>query len=148
MIWRSLEKYRDEGLLIARLGFGLGLLFYHGWEKIVDGPERWTSTGSAVSHLGIDFGHTFFGLLAALLESVGGLMIASGLFFRPICALLFLEMLVVVNYHYAVDRGNPGHAFKNAFFALGLMFVGPGKYSLDELISRKLAGRRQGPDAG
>lgn len=30
MFWNTMEKYRDAGLLVVRLGFGLGFLFYHG----------------------------------------------------------------------------------------------------------------------
>ena len=37
---RELRRY-DVGLLILRLGFGLGFVYYHGWGKIVGGPDRW-----------------------------------------------------------------------------------------------------------
>ena len=83
MIWDKLSKYQDIGLLVARLGIGLGLLFFHGWGKLIEGPERWKGVGGAMSNFGIDFGHTFFGFLASFSESVGGLLIAAGLFFRP-----------------------------------------------------------------
>ena len=39
--------------------------------------------------------------------------------------------------HYASGRGNSGHSLKNAASSLGLIFVGPGKYSLDALIRRR-----------
>lgn len=137
MIWNSLEKYRDAGLLVVRLGFGLGFLFYHGWGKLTGGPERWAGVGSAIENLGIGFGHTFFGFMAAFSESIGGLLIALGLFFRPVCALLWFTMVVAAINHYASDRGSPAHAMKNSFLFLGLLFVGPGKYSLDAMINQK-----------
>ena len=71
MIWNKLSKHYDLGLLIARLGIGLGLLFFHGWGKLMGGPERWAGVGGAMSNFGIDFGHTFFGFLASFAESIG-----------------------------------------------------------------------------
>ena len=140
MVWDFLEKYRDVGLLIARIGFGLGFLFYHGWEKLTGGPERWASVGSAMEHVGIGFGHTFFGFMAAFSESVGGALIALGLFFRPVCALLAFTMLIAATRHYVTGRGNPGHAVKNMFFFVGFMLIGPGKYSLDAVINARRRG--------
>jgi putative oxidoreductase len=142
MIWKGLEKYRDVGLLVIRIGFGAGFLFYHGWGKLTSGPERWAQVGGAMEHFGIGFGHTFFGFLAAFSESFGGLLIALGLFFRPVCALLFVTMFVAMVSHYASGRGSPAHAAKNMFVFLGLIFVGPGKYSLDAMITRIIAQRK------
>ena len=30
MVWNALEKDQDLGLLIVRMGFGLGFTYYHG----------------------------------------------------------------------------------------------------------------------
>jgi putative oxidoreductase len=143
MIWNQLEKYRDAGLLVIRLGVGLGFLFYHGWGKLTGGPERWAQVGGAMRYIGIDFGHTFFGFMASFSESIGGVLIALGLFFRPVCALLAFTMVMATMSHYGSGRGNPAHPFKNAFFLIGLIFVGPGKYSLDALIACKLGAAKE-----
>lgn len=137
MIWNTLEKYKDEGLLIVRLGFGLGFLYFHGWGKLIGGPEAWARYGQAMEQIGIHFGYTFFGFMAAFSESIGGLLIASGLFFPLATALLCFTMIVASVSHIASGQGNPGHAVKNAFLFLGLVFIGPGKYSLDNLIFKQ-----------
>jgi len=144
MIWKALEKYRDEGLLVVRVGFGLGFLYFHGWSKLVEGPERWARVGGALDSFGIGFGHTFFGFVAAFSESIGGILIALGLFFQPVCLLLAITMVVASGNHIATGRGSPAHSFKNATLFLGLMLIGPGKYSLDYLIQRKLEQRKAG----
>lgn len=39
MILRSLDKYRDVGLLILRVGIGL-MFMIHGFPKLFGGPEK------------------------------------------------------------------------------------------------------------
>ncbi|MFW6330618.1 MAG: DoxX family protein [Gemmatimonadota bacterium] len=93
--------------------------------------------GGAVEHLGIGFGHTFFGFLAALAESVGALLIAAGFLFRPAAALLAGTMLVAWVMHVATGQGTPAHSFKNLWIAVGLAFMGPGRYSVDHWLKRR-----------
>ena len=138
MIWNFLEKYRDIGLLVIRFGFGFGFFWFHGKAKLMGGPERWAQIGDTMQLLGIDFWHTFFGFLAAFSESIGGLMIVTGFLFRPAAAMLGFTMLMALMSHLISGQGNPGHAFKNLFALTGLIIIGPGKYSLDFLIKRKL----------
>ncbi len=135
------ERRKDIGLLILRLGFGLGYVFFHGWSKLVGGPERWADVGSAVEHLGIGFGHTFLGFLASFAESIGGILIAVGFLFRPAALLLAATMVVAWYRHVATGQGTPAHAFKNMWVALGLALIGPGRYSVDHW----LANRRKEP---
>lgn len=139
MIWNALEKYRDVGLLILRIGVGLGFLFYHGWGKLVGGAERWTNVGGVMSRIGIDFGHTFFGFMAALSETLGGVLLALGLFTRPVCLFIGFTMLMASISHYTSGRGNPGNAMKFLFVFIGLFFIGPGKYSLDAWLEKRKA---------
>ncbi len=134
MSMNNLSKYSDAGLLLFRLGFGLAFLFFHGWGKLMGGPDTWAGVGGALDHIGIGFGHAFFGFLAAFAESIGGLMIAVGLFYRPFCLLLALTMLVA-SLNHILGEGSPAHALKNLFVLVGLMPMGPGRYSVDHYLA-------------
>lgn len=132
----------DIGLLLLRLGFGLGFVYFHGWAKLVAGPERWGELGAAVEHVGIGVGHTYVGFLAAFAESIGGLLIAAGFLFRPAALLVTATMFIAWVMHVSTGRGTPAHAFKNMWVALGLALIGPGRYSVDHW----LASRRRAPE--
>jgi putative oxidoreductase len=134
MRWTSLDRCRDAGLLIVRLGFGLGFLYFHGYSKLMHGPAAWARTGDAMAHFGITFGYQWWGLAAALAESVGGLLFAAGLFFRFACLILAGDMLVATFEQYSRPMPAPEHAAKNLFLFLGMFLVGPGRYSLDHLF--------------
>jgi putative oxidoreductase len=132
-----LDRFRDLGLLILRLGFGLTFVWYHGLPKLAGGPDNWERTGRAVSHIGVTFGYEYWGLLAGLSEGIGGLLFAAGLLFRPVC----LAMLGVMTFA-TIEQFNrpmpvPEHALKNAFVFAGMFLVGPGRYTLGLLVSRR-----------
>jgi putative oxidoreductase len=131
------DKYRDLGLLIARLGFGLAFFWYHGYPKLSGGPDAWAFTGRAVSHAGITFGYPVWGLMAALAESVGGLLFAAGLFFRPTCIAMLAVMVVATVDQFGRANPMPEHALKNAFVLAGMFLIGPGRYRLGALLSRR-----------
>jgi putative oxidoreductase len=133
----AIDKYRDLGMLVVRLGFGLGFIWFHGWAKITGGPERWAGIGGAMENFGIDFGHTFFGFMAALTESVVALMFAAGFMFRPSCLLLASVMLVAATQHIVTGQGTPAHALKNLSVFAGFALIGPGKYSVDAKMGKR-----------
>lgn len=139
MLWSWLDRYADLGLLIARVGFGGGFIWYHGGPKLIDGIERWGRTGDAMAHFGITFGYEWWGLAAALGETLGGLLLALGLFFRPAALVLAWVMIVATTNHIATGRGTPSHSFKNAWLFVGLFFIGPGRYSLDHLLAQRFS---------
>ena len=89
-----INKNLDLGLLIVRVGIGLGFLYYHGWEKLLDGPERWAGLGSEMARFGLDFWPTFWGFMIAFAESIGAILIAAGALFAPMSLILAIGMFV------------------------------------------------------
>lgn len=133
MIWTGLSKYREVGLLLIRVGLGLMFLLVHGGPKLMGGPGLWEKVGQATGNLGITFAPTAFGLAAGLAEAIGGLLLILGFFFRPACVLLVMVMIVAATSHFSRGQGWSGasHALEVGCAILGLLLVGPGKYSLD-----------------
>ena len=136
-----MDKHRDLGLLILRLGFGLAFFWYHGYPKLSGGPEAWTAIGDAVSRLGITVGYPVWGLMAALAESVGGLLFAAGVLFRPACLAILGVMIMATIEQAGRADPMPEHALKNAFVLAGMFLIGPGRYTAAVMFSRR--GRRR-----
>lgn len=124
-------KRRDLGLLVLRVGIG-AMFMGHGWPKLIGGPERWTALGKAMANLGIDFAPTFWGFAAAISEFGGGLLLATGLLFRPACALLLCTMSVASTKHLTGGDsfGQASHAIEAAILFFALLLIGPGRYRL------------------
>lgn len=131
------NRYRthDLGLLLLRVGIGV-MFTLHGYPKLVGGPETWAQVGGAMKLVGLDFAPAFWGFLAAFAEAVGGQLLALGLFFRFACALLLATMLMATLSHISSGDGFNGysHALEAAFLFLGLLFAGPGRLSVDQML--------------
>jgi len=132
-IFSILNKYNNVGLLLMRIGLGV-MMIVHGLPKLMGGIDKWEKVGSAMSHVGISFYPAAWGLSAALAESVGGVLIFLGLAFRPACIFLLFTMIIAAAMHLASGDGLLGasHPIELGFVFLGLLFVGPGKYSVDK----------------
>lgn len=128
------------GWLVLRVGIGISI-FLHGFPKITAGAEMWTAIGSSMGVFGINFAPTFWGLLAALTESVGGLLFALGLFFRPAAIMLAGMMTVALATHLAAgdDFMRYGHALDLLIVFAASILIGAGKYSLDAKLMPKIA---------
>ncbi|MFD0795573.1 DoxX family protein [Mucilaginibacter litoreus] len=129
----KLNNYRNTGLLIIRVGLG-AMMIYHGYPKIMGGPGLWANVGSATHYIGINFLPAVWGFLAALTESLGGFLILIGLAFRPVALLMVINLIVAAASHLGEGDGLMGaaHAIELAIVFAGLIFVGPGKYSVDK----------------
>jgi putative oxidoreductase len=136
MFFTDLNKYRDEGLLLLRIGIGL-MFLYHGAPKILGGIETWTKLGAATKFLGLDFAPAFFGFMAAMAEFGGGILLILGFLVRPACAFLVINMAVAAALKFGTGAGLAGasQAIELGIVFLSLILIGPGKYSVDEKLT-------------
>ncbi|HTN45072.1 MAG TPA: DoxX family protein [Flavipsychrobacter sp.] len=132
-IFSALNKYSNFGLLIMRAGLGT-MMIIHGLPKITGGPEKWAKLGTAMANMGIHFFPTGWGLAAAIAEAIGGVLVVLGLAFRPACLFIVMTMIVAATMHLSKGESllDSSHAIELAFAFFGLMFMGPGKYSVDK----------------
>lgn len=139
MIRRFLEKNKDIGILIARMGIGSAYLFVHGWAKIMEGPKLWEKIGGAMNNLGITQIHVFWGFMASLSEFAGGILLILGLFTRTASSFVAFTMLVAAINHFSrLDPWSRVIYPVEMFSALTLLiFIGGGKFSLDNLLFKK-----------
>jgi putative oxidoreductase len=129
----KLNNYRNTGLLIMRVGVG-AMMIYHGYPKLLGGPEGWAGLGASTKYVGITFWPVVWGFLAAVVETLGGFFVIIGLAFRPVCLLLLINLVVAAATHLGKGDGLQGaaHAVELAIVFAGLIFVGPGRYSVDK----------------
>lgn len=134
------ENLLHLGWLTLRVGIGISI-FLHGLPKITGGVETWTMVGSTMSNFGIDSGHAFWGFIAAFAESVGGILFALGLLFRPAALMLTGTMVVALITHLAAGDSFMvfGHALDLLIVFAGATLIGAGKYSVDNKLLPKLA---------
>lgn len=132
-LFTKLGKYNNTALLLLRIGIGI-MMMMHGYPKLAGGLEKWEKLGSSVEVLGIHWGYTLWGFLAAITESVGGLFMLLGLFFRPTMLFLLFTMSIAVAKHLSGGDTimDASHALELGILFLGLFILGPGKYSIDK----------------
>jgi putative oxidoreductase len=129
-----LGRYRETGLLLLRVGIGICFLA-HGWGKISN-PGMWEQLGGAVGALGLSVPPAVakaLGFMAALSEFGGAICLILGFLFRPACILMAITMGVAVAVH--VDKGDGfggySHALESMILFVSLVFIGPGKISIE-----------------
>lgn len=127
-------KYLNWGLLITRVAFGGLMLISHGWGKLMAFGEK-----AATFSDPLGLGSTLSLGLAVFAEVFCALAVILGLFTRLSAIPLVFTMLTAA---FIVHMDDP---WKKQEFAilylipfLALVFTGPGRYSLDFLISERL----------
>lgn len=134
-----MENARMWALTVLRVGIGLMMALAHGWPKVTGGTERWERLGGAMASLGIESFPLFWGAAAAFTELVGGLLLVLGLLTRPAAVLLLFTMFVAAVSHWSSEPslGSISHPVETGLALLALLIAGPGKHSLDALLSRR-----------
>lgn len=133
MLFDTLGKYRNTGLLIIRLGIGT-MMMLHGFPKLAGGTEKWTAIGQSMSLLHITFLPVVWGFLAAATEFFGGFLFLLGLAYRPVCLALTFVMAVAATSNLSEGGGvlDASHPIELGILFIGMIFIGPGKYSVDK----------------
>jgi putative oxidoreductase len=132
-LFSQLGNYRNFGLLVMRAGLGV-MMFLHGLPKLTGGPEKWTSLGQAMGHLHIHFMPVMWGFMSAITESIGGIFLVLGLWFRLVCVLMVVNFVVAVLTLFASGKGvvESSEAIELLFVFFGLVFLGAGTLSVDK----------------
>ena len=132
-ISKTKTNYANAGLLIIRIGLGV-MFIYHGLPKLMGGEKTWAQLGSATQYIGINFWPMLWGFLCAVVELFGGFLLILGLVFRPVCALLVINLIVaaVMQLRSGGSLLDASHAIEDAIVFAGLFFIGPGRYSVDK----------------
>ncbi len=116
------------------------MIVHNGFDKISDIQGFSTAY---VEVIGLPF-PIFFSYLAALTELVASPLLVLGLFTRP-AALGLLSTMVVAIYHHVLVAGlSIPYLELSAVYASCFLFFtvnGPGRFSIDQLISNTLAER-------
>jgi len=121
------------GLLVLRLTAGLALALNHGLGKLPPSDGFIQGVGSMGFPLPL-----LFAWAAALSESLGGLLLAAGLFARPAAAAILGTMTTAVLIAHAGDplaKREPALIY--AAIALLVLLAGPGRYALDTLLAKR-----------
>lgn len=135
MILNFLDKYRDVGLLILRVGIGIMFVF-HGFPKLTAARETLTLPGGSWEYMGVNFTLNIWGYMAALSELVGGILLTMGFFTRTTCFFMLATMIVATKMHLGKDDSFQiySHSMELGILFLSLILIGPGRYSLDGKI--------------
>lgn len=118
------------------------VMFGHGAQKVLG----WWGGGGmqqTLEGMGQKFPE-FLVYAASFSEFLGGALILVGLFTRPAALFVGITMLVASMQHVSGGffAANKGMEFPLtlALVAIGVLFIGPGKYSIDALLASRKAG--------
>jgi putative oxidoreductase len=128
-----LSKYRETGLLLFRASVGLVFIILIA-PILWSGADGWEHFGLAMRNLDFHSHYEFWGFVGAILGCAGGILMILGLFFRVgvlfALAVTIVHMVAVI--HSRSDFFVRLPAFEMTILLLSLLFIGPGKYSVDK----------------
>ena len=129
------SKILDIGRLILRVGIGCAFLF-HGYPKIIGGPEAWHMTGLKLNNLGFAFLPTIFGFLASCSEFFGGMFLIIGFLVRPAALFLMITMMVALAFLISKSAGFDDYSdpLELIFVFLFFLITGPDKFTIDKRL--------------
>ena len=127
-----LAKYREFGLLLIRLSLGLLFILYTA-PVLMGGGSAWTHFGAGARTFGIHSHYQLWGFVGALAGCAGGILMIFGLFFRlGVLLVMLLALVHAIGLAKASGFGIALASIELCFVLAGILFVGPGKYSVDK----------------
>lgn len=140
----AISRDGNIGYLLFRVFIGIGMAM-HGIPKLAGGVEVWEGVGGIMAQIGVPGLAVFWGFMAALAEGVGGMLLALGALTTVASFLMAVTMAVAA---FAAHAGAPFFGRELAllyfFAALMFMFKGAGRYSVDNVIAGRGAGKGSG----
>lgn len=128
----GLSPQANAGLALLRIFAGVSLLMAHGLGKIPPSEQFVARTA--------EFGFpapAFFAWSAALSESLGGALLALGLFTRIASFFIICTMLTALIFvHFADPYKQQELAFMYLFIALAFFIMGSGDWSIDAFFRK------------
>lgn len=124
-------KSMDFGLLVLRVGFAM-LMIPHGWAKFIKFEDLQTKF---MDFMGL--GPSISLSLVICSELICSLLLGLGLLTRWATIPLVITALVILSAHNwdVFGESEMGTAYLIAYVAI--LFLGPGKYSLDAILEKK-----------
>ncbi|HEV2549921.1 MAG TPA: DoxX family protein [Stellaceae bacterium] len=136
------EALHPWGYTLIRFGAG-AILIYHGYMKLFGGMAARVGAG-LLGPMGFP-APVAWGYFLGALEFFGCMALAVGLFTRPIALALAIEMAIVTfavhwknGYFFSAAGGGFEFPLLLLVLYLGILFHGPGRYSLDRMMGREL----------
>jgi putative oxidoreductase len=127
-----LAKYADFGLLLLRVSIGVLFLIYTA-PVLLAGPNAWAHFGAGARNWGIHSHLQMWGFIGALLGCLASVLAIFGLFFRPgVLVLLVLAIGHAIGVKHGSGFRTALPSIEMCFVLAGVLFVGPGKYSVDK----------------
>jgi len=136
-VFISQDRQTNSGLLIMRLGLAAVLLI-HSLPKLFAGSPSWQSVGTTLDFINVGVPAAVLGFIMLLLESLGAVSLMFGYFFRIACIVLFIIFgLYFFNYLRIDYRTLMLWSAGLAAVFFGLIYVGPGRYTIALKLEKK-----------
>ena len=129
-------RLQSVGLLLLRLAVGV-MMIHHGQDKLAD-PQGFATNYVAALHLPFPL---MMAYAAGYAEIIGSWLLIFGLF-TPFGALALSGTMAVAGYHHILTSGLNIYVLELVVLylggSLGLLLLGPGRFSFDAGIAREL----------
>ena len=131
-------RLQSLGLLLLRLAVGV-MMIHHGQDKLAD-PQSFATNYVAALHLPFPL---LMAYAAGYAEILGSWLLIFGLF-TPLGALALSGTMAVAGYHHILTSGLNIYVLELVVLylggSLGLLLLGPGRFSFDAGIAHELLG--------